>query len=148
LAISLEVGEHLPDDRAEAYVDSLVSLSDFVLFSAAIPWQLGIGHVNEQWPEYWQALFAERGYRVLDVIRGQIWNDRYVPIWYRQNLLLYVQEDRIGDLRLDSTEPTLPLSWVHPEVFIKRARAARFVLGFRHIMPVSVMRWLRRRVGL
>src|SRR4030095_12347821 len=41
LAISVEVAEHLPPACAETFVDSLVDLSDFVLFSAAIPHQGG-----------------------------------------------------------------------------------------------------------
>lgn len=52
LAISLEVAEHLPCDSAEAFVDSLTQLAPVILFSAAIPFQGGVGHVNEQWQEY------------------------------------------------------------------------------------------------
>src|ERR1035437_896052 len=36
LALCLEIGEHLPVDSAEILIDSLVALSDAVLFSAAI----------------------------------------------------------------------------------------------------------------
>jgi len=148
LAISLEVAEHLPENRAGIYVDSLVELSDFVLFSAAIPWQMGIGHINEQWPEYWEALFKDRGHVVFDVIRGRIWDDPTIPVWYRQNLLLYVKEDRADDLDLNRIDRALPLAWVHPEVFVQRARAARCLLGFRHVMPLWLMRWIRLRFGL
>src|SRR4249920_1583207 len=44
LAISVEVAEHLPPASAETFVDSLVGLSDFVVFSAAIPHQGGKHH--------------------------------------------------------------------------------------------------------
>src|SRR5262245_37434535 len=50
LAISLETGEHLPAASARTLVQSLVHLSDVVVFSAAIPFQGGRHHVNEQWP--------------------------------------------------------------------------------------------------
>ena len=66
LAISLEVAEHLPSSKADDFIDSLTKLSDFVLFSAAIPFQGGIGHINEQWPTYWIALFEKRGYIAVD----------------------------------------------------------------------------------
>jgi hypothetical protein len=62
LAISLEVAEHLPEQSADTFIDSLTGLWDFVLFSAAIPHQGGVNHVNEQWQSYWAATFAERGY--------------------------------------------------------------------------------------
>ena len=48
LAISLEVAEHPPEEFAEPLVERLVTAAPFVLFSAAIPEQGGIHHVNEQ----------------------------------------------------------------------------------------------------
>lgn len=50
LALCLEVAEHLPADRAASLVDLLTGLAPTVLFSAAIPLQGGVNHVNEQWP--------------------------------------------------------------------------------------------------
>src|SRR5205809_4162841 len=57
LAISLEVAEHIPPHAAEAFIRGLVGLSPVIFFSAAIPQQGGTGHLNEQWPSYWQDLF-------------------------------------------------------------------------------------------
>lgn len=37
LVISLEVAEHLPEKRAEGFIQDLCSLGDLVLFSAAVP---------------------------------------------------------------------------------------------------------------
>ena len=53
LAISLEVAEHLPKRVGEALVARLTELAPAVLFSAAIPFQGGTGHINEQWQSYW-----------------------------------------------------------------------------------------------
>ena len=53
LAISVEVGEHLPDSSADAFVKSLTDAADVVLFSAALKGQGGTFHINEQYPEYW-----------------------------------------------------------------------------------------------
>src|ERR671925_1539421 len=47
-ALSLEVAEHLPESSAVDFVESLASLSNVILFSAAIPGQMGEHHVNEQ----------------------------------------------------------------------------------------------------
>lgn len=52
LAMTIEVGEHLPREQARTFVETLCRLSDIVLFSAAIPNQ-GVEHVNEQWPSFW-----------------------------------------------------------------------------------------------
>src|SRR5881296_3388824 len=66
LVVSLEVAEHLPPECAEAFVASLTGLGPVVLFSAAIPFQRGTHHVNEQWPEYWAARFEKHGYVGID----------------------------------------------------------------------------------
>ncbi len=57
LAVSLEVAKHLGSERAESFVEDLVDLAPVVLFSAAIPYQGGTGHKNEQWLEYWAEFF-------------------------------------------------------------------------------------------
>src|ERR1041385_1528730 len=49
LAISLEVAEHLPEDKATQFVAAIAGTADYVIFSAAIPGQGGQNHLNEQW---------------------------------------------------------------------------------------------------
>ena len=66
LTLSLEVAEHLPRESVSVFIDSLTYLAPLVLFSAAIPSQAGIDHVNEQWPEYWAEHFDRRGYVTVD----------------------------------------------------------------------------------
>jgi hypothetical protein len=91
LAMSLEVAEHLPATSATNFVGSLTAAAPAVLFSAAIPGQGGTGHVNEQWPDYWAALFAEQGYLPIDVVRPAIWSTPGVSSCIAQNTLLYVR---------------------------------------------------------
>lgn len=62
LAMSVEVAEHIPAEYADTLIRSLTSLSDVIVFSAALTGQGGIYHVNEQMPEYWAELFARYGY--------------------------------------------------------------------------------------
>jgi len=89
-----------------------------VAFSAAIPGQGGVGHVNEQWPDYWEALFAAKGYVLVDWFRRQLWDDTAIEPWYRQNLFLYVERARLGHLHMGADgEARLPLRLVHPEMF-------------------------------
>jgi len=121
LGISLEVAEHLPEEQAISFVDLLTKLSDFILFSAAIPHQGGRHHVNEQWLDYWLDLFYLRGFVGLDVIRKKIWNDQNVPPWYKQNAVLLVSKDRIHELKLNDDITNLyPLSIVHPSTYLAK----------------------------
>jgi len=88
LVICVEVGEHLPGDHAEKLIRGLTASGDKVVFSAAIPDQPGQGHINCQWPEFWQALFNLNGFVCDDAIRWRIWTDERIEPWYRQNLFI------------------------------------------------------------
>ena len=93
LAISLEVAEHLDAGLAEQFVESLTRLASVVLFSAAVPFQGGVHHVNEQWPDVWVALFEKFGFVAIDCIRRRIWENTDVEWWYAQNTILFVRTD-------------------------------------------------------
>lgn len=120
LAISLEVAEHLPPEKAEDFVDLLVGLSPRVLFSAAIPGQGGVHHVNERWPRYWANLFSDRGYDIHDIIRPRIWNDERIPRCYRQNILFFSSREESAGIREPEPCP-MPLDLVHPSLYLERA---------------------------
>jgi SAM-dependent methyltransferase len=89
LVQSLEVAEHLPATSAAGFVDNLIRHGDVILFSAAVPHQGGEHHVNEQPPEYWRKLFAERGFEVFDWLRPRLSGERQVKPWYRFNSFVY-----------------------------------------------------------
>jgi SAM-dependent methyltransferase len=95
LAVCLEVAEHLPKRCAPEFVESLVSLAPIILFSAAVPEQGGVHHVNEQWPGYWAEIFLRHGYRQVDILRSQIWKNPEIKFFYRQNIFFYVRQDLI-----------------------------------------------------
>ena len=144
LAISLEVAEHLPPEKAGDFVETLVNTADFILFSAAIPYQGGKGHINEQWPNYWASLFNEQGYEAVDVIRRQIWNDSNIPVWYRQNLLLYVKRERLKDLKLApdiGNKLSYPQSIVHPETYLQLMTLKGSFKLFRR----ALKKWLQQK---
>jgi len=132
LALSLEVAEHLAPSRAESFVADLCAMAPAVLFSAAIPGQGGVGHVNEQWPSYWARLFAAHGLKPYDVLRDRIWTDEAIPAWYRQNAILFLEDETAAGLGLTSTEPAL-LDRVHPAFW---ARANR-ELTYANAIPES-----------
>jgi len=119
LAVCLEVAEHLPATRAEGFVADLCGLAPTVLFSAAIPGQGGVGHVNEQPPGYWVGLFAGHGYAVSGALRWQMWNDTRVENWYKANMFVFAQDpDRFPALFDTPLAPPWPV--VHPILFDAR----------------------------
>lgn len=95
LALCLEVAEHLPARCAHGLVNSLARLSPFIFFSAAVPGQGGAQHINEQWPEYWESLFLETGYLMLDPIRPLIWQNPHVAWYYRQNCFFFARRSLV-----------------------------------------------------
>lgn len=92
MAISLEVAEHLHSNTAEQFVKQLTVLSNVVVFSAAIPYQGGQNHVNEQWLSYWIRLFKKNGYKACDIIRPRFWDTKEVEFWYAQNCCIFINE--------------------------------------------------------
>jgi predicted O-methyltransferase YrrM/SAM-dependent methyltransferase len=129
LAISLEVAEHLPATCAENFVNSLTQLAPVILFSAAIPFQGGVEHVNEQWPQYWVYYFQKNGYAVIDCLRKKIWNNDKVEPWYAQNILIFVKQEYLsGYPRLVNEYQNTDLNQlaiVHPKIYFYSLQAAR-----------------------
>lgn len=125
LVETLEVAEHLTPARADSFVEDLTKLGDVILFSAAIAGQGGNNHVNEQMPSYWAEKFLRLGYVGIDCIRPQIWHNRQVEFWYRQNTLVYAKSTelyRYPELQkyyLEHRDGTI-YDVVHPEGWINK----------------------------
>jgi SAM-dependent methyltransferase len=122
LVVSLEVAEHLPHECAETFVDCLVRLGSVILFSAAIPFQGGTGHINEQWPDYWVNFFQGKEYVAIDCIRKRIWQNDNVEWWYAQNMLMFVRQDYVASHPLLQKEfedtAISQLSLIHPKKYL------------------------------
>jgi SAM-dependent methyltransferase len=133
VVVSLEVAEHLPPAAADTFVDSLVRLGPVVVFSAAIPFQGGTHHVNEQWPDYWAEKFEQRGFAVVDALRPRLWQVPDLEPYYAQNMLLYVDRAHLARCeRLEreraATERS-PLAVVHPATYLEKVEYARRLVG-------------------
>ncbi len=121
LAISLEVAEHLPSEFAEPFVKHLVTAAPIVLFSAAIPGQGGIHHVNEQWQDYWRAVFHTFRFSPVDLVRPEIWGHADVEFWYKQNLIVYCSKEALrSNQHLKPVPDNVSLNSVHPRLFEMR----------------------------
>lgn len=134
LVISLEVAEHLSLSRADGFVGDLCAMAPAILFSAAIPGQGGVNHVNEQWQSYWAAKFAARGYRAFDVVRPLVWSDSSIPAWYRQNAVLYVADAVAATLTASVVSDLGTLDLVHPTLWNRANRE----LEYANAMPESL----------
>jgi len=124
LAISIEVGEHLKESSADSFIENITKSADFVLFSAAIPFQGGENHINEQWPEYWFGKFNHFGFVCIDRIRKALWNNYDVVDFYRQNVLLYVKKEKIDEVNCTQTDICVfgespPMAIIPPDTYLK-----------------------------
>lgn len=136
MVLCLEVVEHLPKDCAVTFVKSLTSLGDVVVFSAAVPYQGGVGHVNEQWPSYWAKLFYNEGFVCVDILREKLWNNKKVSLWLRQNILVFMKVDNKEEF-----EDLEMLDVIHPEMYIPRARGWERVTS---LVPASAKKLFGR----
>jgi SAM-dependent methyltransferase len=151
IVMSLEVAEHLPEQTAQAFVQSLISHGDLIVFSAAIPGQYGEHHINEQWPSYWVSLFHLYGFKAFDVLRWRIWNDSKVTWWYRQNMIVFATPDRASSIPALCEEGLpqhmFPLDVAHPGLmnFFRstlQTDASIRLLGIK-LIKLSIRRFLR-----
>jgi|APTNR8051073442_1049403.scaffolds.fasta_scaffold15085_2 SAM-dependent methyltransferase len=131
LAICLEVAAHLPPERAPTFIRELTQLADVVLFSAAIPHQGGMCHVNEQFPSYWIARFRDAGMRCFDFLRPRIWDFADLPVAYRQNILVFARD---REFPAPVTHPATA-DRVHPGLWAERNGPSGVLLTARRSLP-------------
>lgn len=152
LAISLEVAEHLPPSSAPLFVESLASTAPVIFFSAAIPFQGGVKHINEQWPDYWNHYFREQGYMAIDCIRKRIWLNNDVDYFYAQNSLIFSKSELFDinpnlKIEYDKTVPEM-LSLVHPRRYLSIFTDPR-TFGLRNLLsaiPLMIKNSINIRV--
>lgn len=91
LAISMETAEHLPEDAADTFVESICSSSDTIIFSAAHPGQGGDGHINEQEKEYWISKFADLHFHAVPI--AELFENNFkIEQWYRDNIIMFKRD--------------------------------------------------------
>lgn len=125
LAMSLEVAEHLNPSSSQHFIDILTSYSDVVLFSAGIPFQAGVNHINCQPLQFWVNLFAVKDYQCFDFLRKSLLDyDEAVNCCYIQNTLLFVHSSKV-DLFLKqgfvaNQKPTLFYHWKYVNIILNK----------------------------
>ncbi len=151
LVLSLEVAEHLPLDAADTFVESLARHGDLLLFSAAVPTQGGLNHVNCQWQSWWLERFAGYGFRLFDFVRPLVWSERRVKDYYRQNSMVLARGD--AAIRLERHPlPATPVDIVNPDFVLylewERQNDVPGVKRSARELIVAIRRTIRRRFGV
>ena len=122
LLICLEVAEHIDPKHTDVFLDNLVILSDIIVFSAAIPFQGGLNHLNEKWTDYWVQKFGLLGFKALDVMREKIWANKDIHWWYRQNMILFVKNAKYDLIKSKFKYSKKKFNtYVHPELYLKNS---------------------------
>jgi SAM-dependent methyltransferase len=116
LVLCLETAEHIETEHSSALIESLGRHGNVILFSAALPGQIGLHHINEQLPEFWIERFTRIGFNLHDILRPRIWTDQRIPTWYRQNMLLFSRDGSPQDKRLRSIPAPRLVSIAHPDL--------------------------------
>jgi SAM-dependent methyltransferase len=150
LVISMEVAEHLPKESARDFVGSLCRHGNIILFSAAIPMQGGVFHVNEQWQSYWVGKFAEHSFQPFDLIRPFIWQNDSVAEYYKQNTIVFVNSNDYElvsrvELMKQATPPIFDI--VHPDSYMLKSNPLNWALKDVILyLPSILKRVLKNRV--
>lgn len=130
LAVSLEVVEHLKQTSEEIFVGNLVRHADIILFSAAIPYQGGKYHINEQYPTYWERMFNKFGYVMCDCVRNVFWDMIGVDVWYKQNMFLVCKSGMEQEIMEKFYSDNHIKDIVHPEYW-------EYYRNLQYIFPFS-----------
>ncbi len=145
LAVSLEVAEHLSPSRAESFVEDLTYLSPIILFSAALPNQGGVNHINEKWPSWWANIFSRHGFGVCDVVRSGIWDRADLTPCYRQNIVIFAHAGMIRSNPLLVQARPGQIDIVHPTFYSRMVPGDDTKMLARHLWWAIHRDWRRWR---
>lgn len=91
VVLSLEVGEHIPREYEEIYIDNLVRASKkYICLSWAIEGQGGIGHVNCHNNDYVINELTKRGFSYEKNISEELRNVSTLP-WFKNTIMVFVK---------------------------------------------------------
>ena len=149
IVINLEVAEHIKESSANHHVNNLCTLSDIIIFSAAVPGQGGQNHINEQWLDYWTKKFNTHGFVLRDCFRSNLWNNANIDWWYKQNMVVFQKAS-------ENEENDPIISYFHPDNFMIKLDEINALnhyvnkvnngsLGLKWVLSIMV-RTLRRKL--
>ena len=142
LVISLEVAEHINELYADTFVKSLVDAGEIILFSAAIPGQGGLNHLNEQWPSYWIEKFKVHNYFFHDIIRGKLWDIPQIESFYKQNMFIIAHKNI--NLPFDNFAH---FDIVHPKMFQSKVDGIEKIVSGRRGISLYISIFFKRLIN-
>lgn len=89
--ISFEVGEHIPKDYEQTFIDNLTNhCTGRLILSWGLPNQIGIGHVNCQPQEYIIEEIERRGFVFNKTLTDFIRDAKYINApWFKDTLMVF-----------------------------------------------------------
>ena len=96
VAYCFEVAEHLPAQFGDRLVEFITAKAANVVFTAAAPGQIGLGHINCQPKEYWIERFESSDFQYCDALTEYaVWNfrDQEVIYWLINNVMIFSRAD-------------------------------------------------------
>ena len=125
LIIACDLTENSNKYYGMALPHTLCQLSGLIFFSAPVPGQHRYADANAHWPSYWIGQFSENKYLFSNEIREHFWLDGRLLCRYRQNSLLFANDQGLS-LAKDpgpflNKKNTL-VDVIHPELFINQRR--------------------------
>jgi hypothetical protein len=88
--LSLEVGEHIPAEFEQTFIDNLVvNKPEMVVLSWAIPGQIGDGHVNCRSNSYIEEQMKLRGYMINNPLTYHL--RHHSTLWWFRNTIMVFQ---------------------------------------------------------
>ncbi len=119
-----------------------------IIFSAALPFQGGTNHINEQEPQYWIEKFNRKGYEMIDCIRYKIWNNKKVERCYRNNIFVFIKKSKLKNFpklqREKEETKNIPVFIIHPEMFLPRAAFLNKITKF---IPLKMLKFVENKVN-
>lgn len=89
LVISIEVGEHIPKEFEQNFIDNISNSSKkHIIFSWAIEGQNGTGHINCQNNDYIISEMEKRGWK-FDTDKTISVRDKMPPIWIKNTVMFF-----------------------------------------------------------
>jgi hypothetical protein len=90
--MSLEVGEHIPQEHEQLFIDNLVKHSidgSIIIISWAVPGQSGDGHVNCQSNDYIMQQMQQRGFYLDNTLTNQLRKSASLW-WFKNSLMVFI----------------------------------------------------------
>jgi hypothetical protein len=132
LCICLEVAEHISFEQAEIFVNFITLHSKLIIFSAAIPYQGGFNHINEQWSDFWDLKFSKFGYVKYDILRPILWDQDLITWPHKQNMVVYLHNSEIEMAKqLRKMEVNNLKNPIHFENYINKTKKYLSIINFQ-----------------